>query len=113
MVKSIFPVTSEWVYTYIVQPSVEGAERLNRLWSGINSHSLDTTPLSLRNRFISLLTGFALMFFPMANSIMWIAWQTFGHPEVLCDPFSFDGENGNFAKSLRLSIVKIENNEEK
>jgi hypothetical protein len=90
MVKSIFPASPEWVYTYIVQPAVEGAERLNRFWSGINSHSLDRTPLTLKNRIISLLTGFALMFFPMANSIMWIAWQTFGSPEDLSDPFVFD-----------------------
>jgi hypothetical protein len=87
MIAKISPVSPEWVHEFVMQPYLEGAERLNRAWQGANIHSLNRTVLSLKERVISALIGIALML-PLINTIIWIAWQTFGKPERLSDPYS-------------------------
>lgn len=87
MLEAITPVNPEWIHEHLIQSPLEGAERINRAWQGIDTHSLNRTPLSIKERVISLIVGIALML-PFVNTIIWIAWQTFGKPERLSDPFS-------------------------
>ncbi len=87
MVHAIAPMSSKELYTYVVQPFLEGAERLNRAWQGVDFHSLSHATFSLKERIVFLLTGICLVFFPLINSVVWLAWRTFGNPEILSDPF--------------------------
>lgn len=81
----IDPVDRSWVHTYVFEPYLQGAELFNLAWKGID-RTLEEKPLSLMNRSICWLQGLALSI-PLINTIFWIAWQTFGIPERLADPF--------------------------
>ncbi len=85
----ICPVNREWIHTYVFEPYLQGAALIKRAWKGVDFLSLERTPLSLKERLISLLTGLALMI-PLINTIIWLAWQTFGNPEKLFDPYSLE-----------------------
>ncbi len=87
MVQAISPMSSKELYTFVVQPYLEGSERLNRAWQGIDFHSLTHAKFSLKERAVFLLTGIVLVFFPLINSVIWLAWKTFGNPEILSDPY--------------------------
>ena len=78
----LLPVTKEWTHTHLLEPFLEGSERLNRAWQGVDFHSLGQKPLSLKDRVISLLVGTILMI-PLINVIIWVTWETFGHPEQI------------------------------
>src|SRR5579872_5216093 len=87
MVYSIAALSSKDLYTFVVQPYLEGTERLNRAWQGVDFHSLMPAKFSLKERVVFLLSGICLVFFPLINSIIWLAWKTFGNPETLSDPY--------------------------
>jgi len=82
----ICPVNQEWVHTYLLAPYLQGAEMITRAWKGVDFHSLTRTPLSLKERVWSWLVGVSLMI-PLVNIIIWIAWQAFGNPEQLYNPY--------------------------
>lgn len=86
MLQAITPIDAEWMHAFVVQPFAEGAERLDRAWLGINTFSVNPTHLTLEERVISLIAGMCLML-PLINTIIWIAWQTFGKPERLTTRF--------------------------
>lgn len=81
----IFPVDREWVYTFVLEPYAQGCEYLELFWKGVD-RSLQQNPLLLTDRIVCLLKG-ALLMVPLINTIIWIAWQTFGSPEQLADPY--------------------------
>ncbi len=87
MVHAIAPLSSKELYSFVVQPYIEGSERLNRAWHGIDFHSLTHTKFSLKEKAVFLLSGICLVVFPLINSVIWLAWKTFGHPEILSDPY--------------------------
>ena len=86
MVSTLTPLTQEGFYTLVIQPYKEGAERINRFFSGIDDLTLDLRPLPWKERVVSLIAGIALMT-PLINTIVWLSMQTFGHPDPLTDPF--------------------------
>ena len=88
MISSLTPATPEWLHQYLIEPYLEGIERLNRAWRGVELYRIKPVALSLKERVISLITGIALTFFPLVNTVIWMAWQTFGTPEILSDPFT-------------------------
>lgn len=81
----ICPVDREWIHDHIMEPYLQGAELCKIAWSG-EDKSLKPNPLSSKERVIYWLQGASLMI-PFVNTIIWIAWQTFGTPEKLFDPF--------------------------
>jgi hypothetical protein len=98
---SLIPMSPERLHKLIVLPYEEGAARLDRAWLGINIQSLNREPLywieksgagraKLGLRTISLITGILLSFLPLVNTVIWIAWKTFGRPENLSDPFTLN-----------------------
>lgn len=87
MLDALVPLSSRNLFVYIVQPHIEGAERINRAFWGIDSHSLAQSRLTMKERVVSLIAGLVLTFFVLVNNIVWIAWQVLGHPETLSDPF--------------------------
>ena len=84
---SLRPLSDEALYYYVVVPFIEGAERLNRAWLGVDKRLLSKPELSLQKRSISLLTGAALTFLFLGNILIWNIWQTFGNPDRLSPPF--------------------------
>jgi hypothetical protein len=84
----ICPVNEEWIHTFVLEPYLQGCERVNRAWKGVDIHSVAETKLSLKDRVISWLTGVMLMA-PVINSIIWFVGQTFGIMEKIpTDPFN-------------------------
>ncbi len=90
MTSAIFPTISfpnkKWLQAHVVQPYIEGAERLNRVWAERDFRSIRPIGFTLKERVISLLTG-TLLLFPFFNAFFWKAWETFGNPEILSEPF--------------------------
>lgn len=76
------------IYNYLVQPYIEGAERINRAFSGIDDIAFGRPPLSMERRVISLVTGLILMI-PLVNTIVWLAAKRFGNPDILSDSSEF------------------------
>jgi hypothetical protein len=91
MLETISPVNPGWIHEHIFEPPLEGIERINLAWAGKNIHSLNQTLLTLKERVIAFLIGFALMI-PLIGKIIWMAWQTFGKPQHLSDPFNPESE---------------------
>ena len=87
MVSLVQPLSSRELYTFVLQPYLEGVERLKRAWDGIDFHSLSRTAFSWKERTVFLISGICLTFFPFINTIIWLSWQTFGNPEILSDPY--------------------------
>ena len=83
----IYPVNREWVHTQLVTPCLQGAEMVNRAWQGVNFHSVDSPHLSVKERVIYWVIGTTLLT-PFVGTFVWDAWQTFGRPERLADPYS-------------------------
>lgn len=81
----ICPVNHEWVHNYIVEPYLKGCQLMNSAWHG-EHRSLVSTPLSLKERVICWLQGTCLLI-PFINTIIWLAWQAFGTPEMTFDPY--------------------------
>ncbi len=79
------PVNRQWLHTYVLEPFSQGCELFNQAWKG-HDCSLAQNPLSLKRRVILALQGLALLLSPIRN-IVWLFWQTVGHPEVFVDPF--------------------------
>lgn len=108
MTFSVCPLRSEylkeWLHDHVVRPHQEGIERLKRAWSGIDIHCILQRKLSLKERFISLITGVALTFLPFFNFAIWKGWETFGNPEVLSSHFS----SGNATRQKQAEPVPIE-----
>jgi hypothetical protein len=65
---------------------MEGAERINRFFQGVDLHHIERKNLNWEERIISLITGLCLMI-PMINSIIWLAMCIFGTPERLSNPY--------------------------
>ncbi len=86
MITQLPEILPSWLYTSVLQPYLEGAERINRFVQGVDLHQIDYPQLDWCDRTIHLITGIALML-PFVNSIVWIALQTFGSPEQLSDPY--------------------------
>ena len=87
MVQLITPMSSKDLFTFVLQPYLEGAERLNRAFQGVDFHSLTYATFNWKERLVFLITGLALALLPFVNLVIWLAWQTFGSPEILSDPF--------------------------
>lgn len=81
----ICPIDRLWIHTYLVEPYLKGCELMNQAWMGVD-RSLIPNSLSLKERVICWLQGICLML-PFINTIIWLAWQAFGSPEKLDDPF--------------------------
>ncbi len=81
----ICPINREWIHNHLVEPYLQGCELINLAWKGVD-RSLAPNPLSLKERVIYWLQGSALMI-PFVNIIFWLAWQAFGKPENLFDPY--------------------------
>lgn len=80
MIWAISPVNGAWVHKSIITPLEEGLRRINVVFAGCNIYSVNPTSLSLKDKAIYLITGLALAAFPI-NTVIWIAWQIFGHPK--------------------------------
>jgi len=76
------------IYNYMVQPYIEGAERINRAFSGIDDTVFGMPSLSLKQRIFSLIQGLVLMI-PLVNTIVWLAVQRFCTHDRLADPSEF------------------------
>ena len=86
----ICPINREWVHNNLLEPYLQGSELINMAWKGVD-RSLAPTHLSLSERVICWLQGVSLMV-PFVNSVIWLAWQAFGKPEKLFDPFCPEAE---------------------
>ena len=86
MTPRISSTNDAWLYTFVLQPLLEGVERMNRVWSGVDPRTFEPTVLSWKDRLIYLISGIALMI-PLLSSIVWIFMQTFGNPEHLSNPY--------------------------
>jgi hypothetical protein len=86
MLEAISPVNPKWIHEHVFEPPLEGIERINLAWAGKNIHSLNQTLLTLKERVVFFLVGVALII-PLIGKIIWMAWQTFGKPQRLSDPF--------------------------
>lgn len=73
-----------WIGDLLLKPYLEATERLNRVWAGIDFHSLYYRPLSLKERLVNLLSGTVLLL-PLINTVIWVFWVTVGNPEILSD----------------------------
>lgn len=83
---TVCPIDREWVHEWVLLPYLEGVERINLAWQGINFHSLMNTALSWKKRIISFFTGLILLI-PIINLIVWRSWEYWGNPRRLSDPF--------------------------
>jgi hypothetical protein len=81
----ICPISPEWIHNHLVEPYLQGVELVNQAWKG-ETRSLLPQPLSLAERVICWIQGTFLLL-PFVNTIIWLAWQTFGTPEKLADPY--------------------------
>lgn len=76
----------EWLHEEVFRPYIEGAERINRAWKGIDFQNIYQPKLSLKQRVISLFVGLSLLI-PFFNAFIWKSWETFGNPEILSGPY--------------------------
>lgn len=81
----ICPVNREWIHNYLLEPYLQGCELVNRAWAGVD-RCLSPNNLSLKERAICWLQGVSLLI-PFINIIVWLAWQAFGSPEKLFNPY--------------------------
>lgn len=87
MIKPVPAISDVWIYTYLLQPLLEGVERLNRVWSGREEfHTFESKSLTLEHRAIYLLSGLSLVI-PLVGTIVWMVMQTFGQPDHLSDSY--------------------------
>jgi hypothetical protein len=70
-----------------LEAPLQGVELVKRAWHGIDFHSFQRPSLSIHDRVSSFLTGILLLI-PVVNTVIWIAWKTFGNPKLLIDPFT-------------------------
>jgi hypothetical protein len=86
----ICPINREWIHNHLLEPYLQGCALITIAWNGFD-RSLAPTPLSLSDRVVCWLQGVALMI-PFVNTIIWLAWQAFGTPEKLFDPYCPEAE---------------------
>ena len=84
---NICPVNREWLHSFLVEPCLQGTELINQAWTGRHFNPLNQSRLSLTDRAICFIKGTVLLI-PLVNTIIWLAWQTFGNPERLFDPYT-------------------------
>ncbi len=101
----ICPVDRHWIHTYIIAPFLEGCERINQAWNGVDN-SLEANSLSLTDRVILWIQGMALMV-PLLNTIIWIAWCIFGSPEKYADSFCPEIESAQLPPPIPEIIIPI------
>ena len=86
MIQNLSPVSDAWLYTFVIQPHLEGIGRLNFLLDKPKPSLFETPPLSLKEKLIYLISGVSLMI-PLIATIAWVFMQTFGNPESFSEPF--------------------------
>ncbi len=84
----ICPVSPQCLHTYLLEPFLEGVERVNLAWQGVRFHQVAAVPpkIDLKERLILLVVG-AVLLLPFINNVVWAFWQVFGTPEKLSDPY--------------------------
>ena len=82
----IVPVNPEWIHSYLLEPYLQGVALFEFAWTG-KDNSLIPREFSWQKRVVFWLQGMALLT-PIIGTIIWIAWQTFGNPQLLVDPYS-------------------------
>lgn len=70
----------------VLKPFLEGAERINRAFQGIEELSFAKQPLSSQERVISLIEGIFLMI-PFINAILWMALEQFCNAPSFTDAY--------------------------
>ena len=100
----------DWASTYVLEPYLEGAERIRRFVEGRDFHKLDYPTLSRPDRIISLLSGLCLML-PFINIVIWLAMKIFGNPERLSDPHRAAFKKLPEKKPLLAQTAPPDNNE--
>lgn len=84
----ITPINEAWVYNHVLRPYLHGAAMVNLAWK----HMFSNNP-NPENNFrwhkiaVYLIVGCALSV-PFINNIVWVAWNRFGHPTRLTNPYS-------------------------
>ena len=91
--------SSQWVYSRLEKPFLEGVERLRRAIHGVDSHPLNEIPVPLRDRAIYLITG-TLLLLPPINFILWIFMDTFLETERLSRCRPFPGESKSLPEPI-------------
>lgn len=76
----------EWVHEHVKRPYLEGFERIQRAWHGVDFHSIYTPRLTWKDRAVSLLAGLLLLI-PFFNAVVWKGWETLGKPEILSSTY--------------------------
>ncbi|MDP1608940.1 MAG: hypothetical protein Q8L98_06480 [Chlamydiales bacterium] len=71
-----------WVKTYIIEPYLEGIERIRRAIHGKISDLFIAQSVSLEDRIIYLISGTSLLI-PFFNSMLWFFMQIVSEPERL------------------------------
>lgn len=85
-ISSLTPFKPEWFHAFMIHPFSEGTARINRAFNGVDFLTLIPRSLSLKERAVDLITG-VLLLLPLVNTVLWIAMQTWGHPDYLADPY--------------------------
>jgi len=86
MIQALCPVSPQWVHSFVIEPYLEGCERVNRAWQGVDFHSLTRAPLFFKERIWEWLKG-TLLLTPIVGGLFWLLWQTFGSPSKWSDPY--------------------------
>ncbi len=86
----IYPVSRELLHSLVLEPFAEGCEFINLCWQG-KGPPLEHKVLDWKERVIYLIQGILLLL-PLINTIIWIAWKTFGDPPKLVDPYRPEAE---------------------
>ncbi|OGN55904.1 MAG: hypothetical protein A3D96_00460 [Chlamydiae bacterium RIFCSPHIGHO2_12_FULL_44_59] len=100
----IWPITPQWIHTYLAEPYLQGVALIDLAWQG-QDQSLIPRPFSLKERIVLWLQGMALLI-PFINLILWVAWQTFGQPTQLVTPYAPEGAP-NPPSSIQVSARNI------
>jgi hypothetical protein len=66
----------------VLEPYLEGAERLTRAINGVNLHHIHHPKIDCSARIRTFVVGMALMT-PLINCVIWIFMKTIGDPEKL------------------------------
>ncbi len=86
---TLAPLSPKTLHALLVSPFEEGCARINLAFFSKNMHSLNPARFCWQERLVHLAAG-ALLMLPLINAIIWIAWKTFGNPEILCDPYCLE-----------------------
>lgn len=81
MIGSITPENSIWLQTHILEPYMEGSERIERAWEGKEIPSFIDHSFSFKERIVLLVKG-SLLMIPLINTIVWIVMQVLGEKRL-------------------------------